>query len=137
MNRRAHALHARLLVEACGGLEEAAQRCRVGKSQLSDYQSPHGEGFMPADVLADLEAYCGHRVYSRALFEVDAQVVSKADLKDEACEASEAVIALQHAIRLATRDGVISPREREGLTRLFEAARRELADVGHLLEGEA
>lgn len=92
---------------------------------------------MPADVLADLEAYCGHRVYSRALFEVDAQVVSKADLKDEACEASEAVIALQHAIRLATRDGVISPREREGLTRLFEAARRELADVGHLLEGEA
>ena len=136
MNRRAHALHARMLIAACGGLEEAAHRCRVGKSQLGDYQSPHGEGFMPADVIADLEAYCGERVYSRALYEVDGQTVSGADLTDEVCEASEAVIGLQQAVRAATRDGQITPRERGDLARRYEIARRELADVGALLEAD-
>lgn len=46
----------RALVEACGGLEPAAQYCRVGKTKLSDYCSINTDGFAPVDVVADLEA---------------------------------------------------------------------------------
>lgn len=66
-SRRRHASHARELIKLCGGLDEAATACRVGKTQLSDYQNPQGDGFMPADVVVDLEAYCGSAVYSSAL----------------------------------------------------------------------
>lgn len=67
LSRRRHASLARELIKLCGGLDEAAEACRVGKSQLSDYQNPQGDGFMPADVMVDLEAYCGSAIYSGAL----------------------------------------------------------------------
>lgn len=69
MNSRRHARLAHDLIAACGGLEEAATACRVGKSALSDYQNACLTAFMPADVIADLEAYCGDAIYSRALME--------------------------------------------------------------------
>lgn len=48
------------LIKACGGLEQAARHCRARKSSLSNYASElHPESFIPADVLADLEAYSG------------------------------------------------------------------------------
>lgn len=67
LSRRQHARLAKQLIEQCGGLDEAVTACRVGRSQLSDYQNPNGEGFMPADVMVDLEAYCGSAIYSGAL----------------------------------------------------------------------
>ncbi|MFN4296769.1 MAG: hypothetical protein ACK4FB_07985 [Brevundimonas sp.] len=67
MNPKRHAKLARDLIDACGGLDEAAHNCRVGKSSLSDYQLPQISTTMPADVIADLEAYCGEPIYSREL----------------------------------------------------------------------
>lgn len=136
MNRRQHARLARQIIEACGGLIEAASACRVGKSQLADYQSPHGDGFMPADVIADLEAYCASPIYSRALFEARPDQALSRDLKEEACEAAEAAMTLQSKIRLAAADGVLTPREREALARAHAEAEAQLRDVGQLLAGE-
>ena len=67
MNARRHARLAHELIDACGGLDEASQACRVGKTRLSDYQNPSANCFMAADVIADLEAYCGQAIYSGAL----------------------------------------------------------------------
>ena len=70
-----HALCARMLIKACGGLEEAATACRLEKSQLGNFQDaervqdPARAQFMPADVIHALETYCGQRIYSRALME--------------------------------------------------------------------
>lgn len=136
MNRRTHARYARLLIEACGGLEEAAGACRVRKTQLSDYQSPHGEGYMPADVIVDLELLCGQPIYSRAMQEAQREVTLARDLKEEACEAVEATADLQRKIRLAAADNLITPREREDLARAHAAAMEELRQVGDLLKGE-
>lgn len=131
--RRWHARLARELIEACGGLLEAEGACRVRKSQLSDYQSGHVEAFMPADVMADLEAYCGRPIYSRALCEARPEAIEAACLKDEACEAAERVTDLQRKIRLAANDGVLTPTERNELSRDYAAAERELRQVGELL----
>lgn len=119
-----------MLIAACGGLEEAAGACRVRKSALADYQAPGGEGFMPADVIAALEAHCGQPIYSRALFEGLPEAAEAQCLKEEAFEATEVVADLQRKIRLATSDGVITPAEQDELTRDFERARGALAEVG-------
>jgi hypothetical protein len=69
MNARKHTRLAKTLIDACGGLEEAASACRLNKSRLSDFQNPNSGSFMPADVIVDLEAYCGEPLYSREIFE--------------------------------------------------------------------
>lgn len=129
MNRRQHARFAALLIKACGGLEEAASVCRVAKSQLGDYQSPHGESFMPADVLVDLERYCGKAIYSRSLFEARPEPAAVGELIGESCDVVEGAAALQHEIRMAVADGVITPNERERLCRRLEQVKAELRHV--------
>lgn len=133
MNRRKHAMLARMLIAACGTLAEAASACRISVPQLSDYQSATGESFMPADVIVDLEAYCGARIYSRALFEACPQQQVARDLVEEACDAAEGACDLQRQIRLAAADGVITPAERTRLERQHAQVTRELAELGEVL----
>lgn len=133
MNPRQHALYAGRLVKACGGLEEAADACRVNKSALSTYQTVDSGAFMPADVIADLEAYCGEPIYSRALFEARPAAQNARDMMVEACEASESIVDLQREIRLAAKDGVITPRERARLARLAADATEQLRDVTEVI----
>ena len=59
----------RALIDAAGGgLAAAGLGLRVGKSNLSDYGSIHRlEIFMPADVIADLEASVEEPIVTRAL----------------------------------------------------------------------
>lgn len=133
MNRRAHALAARRLIAACGGLVEAASACRVGKTQLADYQAADGDGFMPADVMADLEAYCGAPTYSRMLVEARPCGPDSQDLAREACDAAEAAGRLQRGARLAADDGDLSERERRELAKIYAEALEQLRQVGDLL----
>ncbi|MCX7585041.1 hypothetical protein [Phenylobacterium sp. 58.2.17] len=133
MNRRQHARLARQLIEACGGLVEASGACRVGKSQLGECQNPHGDSYLPADVIFDLEAYCGKPIYSRALFEARPEVVQAKNLIDEACGAAEAAMKLQATVRLAASDGDLTPNEIETIARVHREAEEEVRDVGHLI----
>jgi len=125
---------ARILISTCGTLEEAAEACRVESTSLSDYQSVHGKHFMPADVIADLEAYCGEKIYSRALFEAGPDRDDVRDLISEGCEAAESATDLQRQIRLAAKDGKLTGAEISRLTRLHADATRELAEVGQVLD---
>ena len=136
MNRRQHATLARMLIRACGGLEEAAGQCRIGKSQLGDCQSPQGEAYMPADVIADLETYCGQPHYSRAMAEALPEAAEAACLTDEAMEATESVATLMGRVRRAAADGTLTPRERAELMPVYEEARAQLGDVGAILARE-
>jgi hypothetical protein len=112
MHPRQHALLARQLISACGGLVEAAEHCRLKKSRLSDFQDPIGADFMTADVIADLEAYCGEPIYSRALMEARPSAQEAKGLMVEACELTEGVAAFQKLARQAAKDGRISAVER-------------------------
>jgi hypothetical protein len=135
MTPRQHALLARQLIHACGDLQEAAKACRASDTSLSRFQTPGSGHFMPADVMADLEAYCGQPVYSRALVEARPATDEARDLVKEACEASESVTDLQREIRLAASDGVITPRERDRLARLHAQAEEQLRDVAAVIHG--
>lgn len=133
MNRRFHARLARELIAACGGLEEAAQVCRIGKSQLSDAQNPNGVAYLPADTIYDLEQHCGSAIYSRALHDARPETPVQRDLMTEAAEATEAAARLQGAVRVALADGRLTPNETDRLCTLHSEAEAELREVGLLL----
>ncbi|TGY87336.1 hypothetical protein E5163_14810 [Marinicauda algicola] len=115
MNIREHSKLARLLIEACGGLDEASAHCRVRKSVLSGYQNPNDASTMPADVLYDLETYCGRAIYSRALAQrhsVQATVSALMAVSDLDMSASEISHALVEAIDPKGPGGAaMTPRE--------------------------
>lgn len=121
MNSRRHANLAKQLINACGGLEEAAAACRVGKSSLSDYQLPQISAFMPADVMADLEGYCGEPIYSRAIAESRPSEPTAGDVLTETHEAVQAAAALL-PLAMAVKAG------KPGARAAFEAAVAKLAD---------
>lgn len=61
----------RRLIKAAGGIEGAATLCRVGKSNLSDYQSINRmDVFMPLDVAYDLERETGCNAVTIAMARV-------------------------------------------------------------------
>jgi hypothetical protein len=58
----------RALIDRLGGLDAAASIVRVGRSQLSSYGDPGaGNAFVPADVLAHLEAAAGEPLVTAEL----------------------------------------------------------------------
>ena len=136
MTPRQHAHLARQLINACGGPQEAAAACRASDTSLSRYQTPDAGAFMPADVMADLEGYCGQPVYSRALFEARPACSDASDLVKEGCEAAEAGVDLQREIRLTAADGIITPRKRQRLAELHARAEQELREVGEAIHRE-
>ena len=116
LSNREHARLARQLIEACGGLEEAASACRVGKSALSSYQSPHEDQFMPADVLDALEVYAGRGpIYSGAISDRRVVVAGASNIGEAACNLSEMVLEAQAVVRRSIADGRVSPRELDAI----------------------
>lgn len=108
----AHKKRARDLIEAVGGLDRAADLCRTGKSQLSDYENRNVLAFMPSDVIEDLEAVAHDapvtRLLARARGFILVEMQSGADPKDLAksvidlmCEVGD----VADAIRSGARDG--------------------------------
>lgn len=118
VNARLHAMLARQLIEACGGLEESETVSRLKRSRLSECQTPGSGAYLPIDVVADLEAYCGRPIYSQALVDARPAVEAAAGIMQEACEATEETGALLRVVRQAVADGHLTPRERD----LIEAA---------------
>ena len=111
------------LVSACGGVEAAAAACRVGKSQLGRYQSPHDQEMLPIDVVAALERATGlwpvttalARLSGHALVQLHAEpgapelLLRLGDLMrrtGEACAEGAAAMA----------DGQLTEQERAGLS---------------------
>jgi hypothetical protein len=139
MNNRQHALWARSLIAECGGLDESAAHSRVGKSLLSAAQTPNGGVYLAADVICDLELYCGKPVYTRAMLAAlaaEGVAAPAGDLTTEICEAAEKVVDVQGRVRRAMIDGALTPREQQDLLGHVTKASEELHQVGALLRGE-
>lgn len=125
MTPREHARLARALIDACGGLDEAAANCRVSRSKLSDYQNPNVGLFMPSDVMDCLQEYCGKPIFSDAMSAKFAAPVVNGDLLPAACEVTESASALMSFTRQASADGKFTPRELDEIA----AAERQVEDA--------
>lgn len=121
-----HALCARLLIKACGGLEEAATVCRLKKSRLQECCSPESGAFLPIDVIATLEEYCGVPHYSREVADCRPASADGQSLLLEACKTVETTTALMAKISAAQEDHVITPAERQEIERAILAVAGQL-----------
>lgn len=111
MHAKTHAALARLLIKACGGLERAADNCRLEKSRLQEFQDPESGAFMPADVMADLEGYAGEPFYSAAIAKERPSAPTPKGLMEEGMETAEAGVDLMRMVRQALADGRIDAAE--------------------------
>tara|TARA_R100001086_G_scaffold149323_1_gene79326 strand:+ start:82 stop:504 length:423 start_codon:yes stop_codon:yes gene_type:complete len=135
MNIRWHSARARDLIQACDGLTDAAAHCRVSAAQLSDYNNPNKACTMPADVILDLEAYCGRPVYSSALAGVSGAVAPADDLICGAVGVSAGMANLVQKIVEALGDQHLSERERRDLDAHIGRIKTELAAVEAVIDG--
>lgn len=56
------------LINRCGGIEGAAKKTRVSRSQIARYSDPaHDDVHMPVDVVRALELACGEPIVTRYL----------------------------------------------------------------------
>lgn len=119
-----HKRLAKKLIKACGGFEKAHEAApRVSVSQLHGYtdQNTLKGGFMPADVISDLEGEAREPIYSRALvagFEEEQTHVE--DLKDATTVALEDFADLNRAVRVALADGDLTASEQDELLTALE-----------------
>ncbi len=137
MNAMRHALLARQLIAACGGLAEAASACRLGRASLSRIQDPRAAQYMPADAIADLEAYCGEPIYSRAMTAARPGQATAETVMAEACDTVAAAAEMLQAARAAASDGEISPAELRLLETAFAKVETQLAEFRSAVEAHA
>lgn len=129
MNERRLKLLTRDLIDACGGLAEAAKDCRYDVPRLSRCQTIGQPDFLAIDVVARLELLAGRPIISKALAEEHGDVAASANLMTEGCEALENVAHLTSRIRLATADGKVTPRESDEIIKGANQGIEQLRDV--------
>ncbi len=132
MSDRLFALLTEKLIDRCGGLAEASAACEqlarhYSVPQLSRCQTVGTGCYLPLDILAALERYCGVPVVSQALagrVKVEGAVERLADLS---CAFNEQASDVQRHLRTALADNVLTPREiKRGFDEIREA--REALD---------
>lgn len=116
MSDRLLALLTEKLIDRCGGLAEASAACEqlarhYSVPQLSRCQTVGTGCYLPLDILAALERYCGVPVISQALKQRTKVEVGADRLADLVCEFSEQANNVQRHLRSALADHVLTPRE--------------------------
>jgi len=120
------------LIDRCGGLAEASNACEqlarhYSAPQLSRCQTVGSGCYMPLDIIAALERYCGDPIVSSALVGRAAAKPENGVLADLACSFNEQAGDVQRHIRVALADGRLSPNEiKRGFQQIREA--REALD---------
>jgi len=115
------------LIDQCGGLAEASAACAqlarpYSVPQLSRCQTVGSGNFLPLDILAALEGYCGEPVISRTLAERVSVPVEDGKLAELACAFNEQAGDVQRHLRAALADNRLSPREiKQGFAEIEEA----------------
>lgn len=128
MNRR-HSALARQLIEKCGGLEEAAANCRVSKSVLSDAQNPNKPSSLAADVIEDLEEYCGEGVYSTAMSKRAHGIAPSLDIMGEMLDMQSSAATLAVDLHSFLLDHTFDQRERGHFLAGIEIVSNQLESI--------
>ena len=137
LSARMHARLARELIAACGGLDEAASACQLSRSRLSQCQTPPSDdpdapppAYLHAGAIAELEAYCGQPIYSRALVEARPAAAELKGVVEGVTDSTEDMAELQRLVRQLSAAGKPwSQRERLLVTAAAAKIRDRLAAV--------
>ncbi len=135
-------LKTKALIKACGGLEEASRACEescrpYSAPHLSRAQNPgYPDAYLPIDIVLCLEAYCGAPLVTAAMAEVRPAGEVVGSLRDEVGDVIERGGDLFKAVRAATADGRVDPREGAEIEAMLDEFFAELHQARQAL-GEA
>lgn len=130
LSDREHARLARELIEACGGLDEASRATGLSKGQLSRCQQAHYRETLSARTINCLEAYSDRAIYSAAMADAVGVVRAVGELREHACDLTEAAsLALGSVRKALSDDGKISPREADAIARAEVEVERALENL--------
>lgn len=130
------------LIKMAGGVERAAQNCRVCKSAIGNYSNVERmEDFMPADVIIDLEHDVGSPVLTRELALIAGYVLMPIIKVPASCGfgvhlakvLSETGDVISSASK-AFEDGKLTIREKRELGKQISEAIGALANAAAFLE---
>lgn len=137
----------RLIAEA-GGAVDAARATRLdhqGISRFGNSHPDHDERFMPADVIADIEAECGQPILTRKLAELSGYLLVAVPVAGRSGavlgavtakalkETSDVFVALGEGLG----DGAICAADAERIGREIDEAMSKLAGLKLQVEAEA
>lgn len=135
MNATQHALLARALIDACGGVDACCKpTTRIERSQMYAYRTIGSGAYMPADVIDALEKRCANPVYSSF---IASQISVEPDtdcLVDEAADVDEAANDVWRFLRrIGVEPRPFTENERREAERLVQRLERETAELRTLL----
>lgn len=128
MNPAWHSTQARRLIRSVGGVEAAAAIGGVSHQCISNYQNAHVRAFMPAHIIAALEAEAGTPIYSAALVNLVSPEPSRSLLSDAlalGCIAGR----LPQEIHEAQSDGRLDEAERRALSGMADDLKRKAESI--------
>jgi hypothetical protein len=137
MSNARHASLAGQLYAACDGVPEILKvgACRLDKTRLYEFADPRAGAYMPADVIADLEAYCGQPIYSQQLLENRPSAVEAKALMTETMELAEFTVALMGYVRIATSDGHLDADEKRSVHAQLDQLGQQILEARTALDG--
>ncbi|MDI6838605.1 MAG: hypothetical protein QMD99_23185 [Rhizobiaceae bacterium] len=124
------------LIEACCGIERAAEKCGYGKTTVGRWKDRNDPTVMPIPAVVALEADCGRAFVTAVMAGTNGRRIT--DPEDE--KAKQAGILSAHAdlmqrmaslagdVATAYADGVVSPTEAHIIDRGASEAERSLSD---------
>lgn len=113
------------LIAACGGIDDAAELAKFGRSTMGRWADVNDPTLMPLGAVISLEAQCGVPVIAAALAELngrrlaepDAQAASQAGVLSRHAEAIVQAGELMSAGAAAFADGKVTPAEASAIDR--------------------
>jgi hypothetical protein len=130
-----------------GGPVEAARSTRVGHQDLSRYGSTaddHDERFIPADVIADLEAECGQPIITRKLAELSGYVLIRLPqgrgpgrVLEASGRSAQDMGAMMMELGQALTDGRLTGPESAAIHERIQCLQIDLAELDAAVQAEA
>lgn len=124
------------LVNACGGIERAAEIAMVGKSTVGRWQHAGEEDIVPLPAVLALEADCDRPYVTRVMADLNGRGLTDPEASREAAGCLMAqhnslmgeFTALTTEVLAAKADGHVSPAEAEMVDRAAASLERKVAD---------
>lgn len=133
-------LKTKMLIKACGGLAEASAACEAAcrpysVPHLSRCQRAETFDFLPVDIVACLEEYCGRRIVSDALVAARPDGVEAGCIRDEVSDWGERHGDLSKAVRQAlSGDDEIDASEAVQIRAIIDQGRTDMDQIEAALE---
>lgn len=133
-------LKTKLLIKACGGLEEASAACEAScrpysVPHLSRCQKVEKPDFLPIDIVHCLEDYCGQAIVTGAMAAARPTATGAGCIRDEVSDWGERHGELSKAVRQALAgDDFIDDREDQAIRAIIDRGRDDMNHIEAALD---